>query len=57
MTVSIDATAIAWYAVICGMLSAFAPSFGGRAVRIVIGGVVGIVAATVLPMVRNLMGL
>ena len=54
---SIDATAIAWYAVICGVLSAFAPSFGGRVVRIVIGGIVGIVAATVLPMVKSLMGL
>jgi hypothetical protein len=52
-----DATVIAWYAVICGVLSAFAPSFGGRIVRIVIGGIVGIVAATMLPMVRSLMGL
>ena len=54
---SIDAAAIAWYAVICGALSAFAPSFGGRSVRIIIGGIVGIVAATVLPMVRSMMGL
>jgi len=41
---SIDATAIAWYAVICGVLSALAPSFGGRLVRVLIGGVVGIIA-------------
>lgn len=54
---SIDATAIAWYAVICGVLSALAPSFGGRLVRVVIGGVVGIIAATVLPMIRGLTGL
>lgn len=54
---SIDATAIAWYAVICGVLSALAPSFGGRLARIIVGGIVGIVAATVLPMVRALTGL
>ncbi|MCY0095304.1 hypothetical protein [Hoeflea ulvae] len=54
---SIDATAIAWYAVICGILSALAPSFGGRLVRISIGAVVGIVAATVLPLLRGLTGL
>ena len=54
---SIDATAIAWYAVICGALSAFAPSFGGRVARVAIGGIVGIVAATVLPMVKGLTGL
>jgi hypothetical protein len=52
-----DATAIAWYAVICGVLSALAPSFGGRLVRVLIGGVVGIIAATVLPMFRGLTGL
>ncbi|MDF1607521.1 hypothetical protein PZ897_04975 [Hoeflea sp. YIM 152468] len=54
---SIDATAVAWYAVICGALSAFAPSFGGRLLRVAIGGAVGILAATVLPVVRGMMGL
>jgi len=53
----IDATAIVWYAAICGVLSALAPSFGGRLVRVLIGGVVGIIAATVLPMFRGLTGL
>jgi|TARA_R110000850_G_scaffold108580_14_gene220976 hypothetical protein len=57
MTVNIDATAIAWYAIICGVLSALAPSFGGRLVRVLIGGVVGIIAATVLPVLRGLIGL
>ncbi len=57
MTVSIDATAIAWYAIICGVLSALAPSFGGRLVRLLVGGVVGIIAATVLPALRGLIGL
>jgi hypothetical protein len=54
---SIDATAVAWYAIICGALSALAPSFGGRLVRMLIGGVVGIIAATVLPMLRGMTGL
>jgi len=54
---SIDATAIAWYAIICGVLSALAPSFGGRLVRVLVGGVVGIIAATVLPGLRGLIGL
>ncbi|WP_422370303.1 hypothetical protein [Hoeflea sp.] len=54
---SFDLTAIAWYAVICGVLSALAPSFGGRPVRLAIGGLVGIAAATALPMVRGILGL
>lgn len=54
---SIDGTVIAWYAVICGVLSALAPSFGGRLVRLAAGGIVGILAATVLPLVRSLTGL
>jgi hypothetical protein len=49
----IDATAIAWYAAICGVLSAFAPALGGRAMRIGIGAAVGIAAATLLPIVKS----
>ncbi len=54
---TIDPTAIVWYAAICGALSAMAPSFGGRGVRIAIGALVGIVAATVLPAIRAMTGL
>ena len=54
---TVDATAIAWYAAVCGALSALAPSFGGRIARIVIGGIVGIIAATVLPAIRSMTGL
>ena len=54
---TIDATAIAWYAAVCGVLSALAPNFGGKIVRIVIGGIVGIIAATVLPAIRSMTGL
>ena len=53
---SIDATAIVWYAAICGALSAFAPAVGGRTLRLATGAVVGIVAATVLPLVRSMIG-
>lgn len=51
----IDTVAIAWYAAICGTLSALAPSLGGRLIRIAIGAVVGICAATVLPFLKNMM--
>ena len=52
----IDSTAIVWYAVVCGALAAFAPSLGGRGVRIVIGAVVGIIAASILPFLKSMMG-
>ncbi|WP_156892455.1 hypothetical protein [Salaquimonas pukyongi] len=52
----IDSTAIVWYAAICGALAAFAPSLGGRGLRITIGAVVGILAASILPFVKNMMG-
>jgi hypothetical protein len=51
-----DTTAIVWYAAICGTLSALAPSLGGQALRISIGAVVGILAATVLPFLKGMMG-
>ncbi|MEP0521449.1 MAG: hypothetical protein ABJO09_06360 [Hyphomicrobiales bacterium] len=52
----IDATTIAWYAVVCGILSACAPSLGGLGLRLAIGGGVGIFAASVLPFIRGMMG-
>lgn len=51
-----DTTAIIWYAAICGTLSALAPSFGGQLSRMGIGAVVGILAATVLPFAKGMMG-
>ncbi|WP_018687977.1 hypothetical protein [Ahrensia kielensis] len=51
-----DSTAIVWYAAVCGALAAFAPRFGGRTVRIVTGAVVGIVAASVFPAIKGIMG-
>ncbi|MCB1385253.1 MAG: hypothetical protein KDJ80_04880 [Nitratireductor sp.] len=51
-----DTTAIVWYAAICGALAAFAPSLGGRAARIAIGAVVGVIAASLLPFLKSMMG-
>lgn len=51
-----DPISIAFYAVICGLLSMFAPSLGGRVPRLAIGAVVGVVAAISLPVVRGMMG-
>lgn len=51
-----DSTAIIWYAAICGGLAAFAPQLGGRGMRIGIGAVVGIIAASLLPWLKNMMG-
>lgn len=51
----IEWTAIAWYAAICGCLSAFAPNLGGTMLRLGIGAAVGIFAATLLPFIRGMM--
>ncbi|MEO9459154.1 MAG: hypothetical protein ABJE63_15025 [Lentilitoribacter sp.] len=51
-----DLTAIAWYAAICGALSALAPVFGGRTTRIIVGAAVGIIAASLFPLAKSLMG-
>lgn len=51
-----DSTSIVWYAAVCGALAAFAPAFGGRTVRITIGAIVGIFAASILPLIKGMMG-
>lgn len=48
-----DGLTVVWYAAICGVLSAFAPSFGGRKMRLVIGAIVGILAASLFPFMRG----
>ncbi|MEN3791598.1 hypothetical protein [Fulvimarina sp. MAC3] len=52
-----DGVVIVWYAAICGFLGAFAPSFGGTILRLAIGALVGIAAATLLPFFRSNVGL
>ena len=47
---------LVFYAIVCGLLSAFAPSLGGLPLRMAVGAVVGIAAAVALPFVRGMMG-
>ncbi|MDJ1015838.1 MAG: hypothetical protein QNJ35_04925 [Paracoccaceae bacterium] len=52
-----DPIALVFYAVVCGLLSAFAPNFGGRMQRLGIGAAVGVAAAAFLPVLRGMIGL
>jgi hypothetical protein len=47
---------LAFYAVICGILSAAAPMLGRMPVRLGVGMVVGIAAAGALPAVKSAIG-
>ena len=51
-----DPISLAFYAIVCGCLSVFAPNLGGFAPRLAVGAGVGIVAALVLPLLRGLFG-
>ena len=51
-----DPIAIAFYAVVCGTLSVVAPNFPKLPVRLGVGAAVGVVAASVLPVLRDMMG-
>ncbi len=50
-----EPVSLIFYAVICGLLSVFAPNFGGVMPRMAIGAVVGIAAAATLPFLRDMM--
>lgn len=52
-----DFTALIYYAIICGGLSAVAPRFGTVFARLGTGVAVGIAAALALPMIRLLFNL
>ncbi|WP_233417014.1 hypothetical protein [Halovulum marinum] len=47
-----DPLTLVYYAAVCGALGAYAPRMGGLVVRLGIGAIVGLVAATALPLVR-----
>ena len=49
---AMDWIALAFYAAVCGTLGIFAPRLGGLPWRLGIGALVGIVAASVLPVLR-----
>lgn len=51
-----DPITLGFYALVCGALSAFAPASLKPLLRFGIGAVVGIVAATILPMLRGIVG-
>ncbi|MCK0149963.1 hypothetical protein MWU54_08020 [Marivita sp. S6314] len=51
-----DVTALAFYALVCGVLGWAAPRLGVPLVRFGIGALVGIIAASILPVVRAVMG-
>ncbi|MCG6901742.1 MAG: hypothetical protein LJE68_03590 [Rhodobacter sp.] len=51
-----DPIALGFYALVCGGLSVIAPNFPRLPVRLGIGAVVGLVAATVLPWIKGMLG-
>ena len=48
----IDTLTMGFYAVVCAVLAAAVPVFGSYIVRIVVGAVVGLVAAAVWPLIH-----
>ena len=52
-----DPLTLAFYAIVCGLLSAVAPRMPKLAVRLIVGAVAGIVAAGLLPAIRGALGL
>lgn len=47
-----DLLSLSFYALVCAVLSLFAPQLGGRAARLAVGALVGVIAAAVLPTLR-----
>ncbi|SFI59431.1 hypothetical protein [Jannaschia pohangensis] len=56
MPTALDVTALAFYGVLCSLLAAFAPQTPRIWVRALVGGMVGIVAAVLLPILRGAIG-
>lgn len=48
-----DPVTLVYYAVICGLLSAFGPRLARRIVRLSIGAVIGLIAAAALPYLKT----
>ena len=47
-----DPVTLAFYALVCAVLSFFAPLLGGRVARLAVGAAVGVFAAALLPVLR-----
>jgi hypothetical protein len=54
-SVGIENLPLAFYAVVCGLLSLAAPHFGGMLPRVVVGAFVGVCSAIALPSILGLM--
>lgn len=52
-----DFVTVSYYALVCGLLGLAGPRLGAPVLRLVIGGIVGILAATMLPSLRALLGI
>jgi hypothetical protein len=48
-----DPVTLAFYALVCAVLSLFAPRLGGRTARLIVGALVGVLAAALLPLLRS----
>lgn len=51
-----DPITLGFYAIVCGCLSVVAPRFPRLPIRLGIGAAVGLVAASVLPVLKGMMG-
>ncbi|MDB0061861.1 MAG: hypothetical protein QNL58_03765 [Octadecabacter sp.] len=51
-----DPITITFYAVVCGCLSVVAPRFPGLPIRLGVGVAVSIFAASILPLIKDMIG-
>lgn len=52
-----DPVSISFYAAVCGLLGLAGPKLGAAPIRLGIGAVVGVVAVSILPWVKGMLGL
>ena len=52
-----DPISLMFYAVVCGCLSLAGPRLGAAPVRLGVGALVGVIAVSVLPVLRDILGL
>ncbi|WP_425100366.1 hypothetical protein [Tropicibacter sp. S64] len=52
-----DIVSLGFYAMVCGLLGLAGPKLGRAPMRLAIGAVVGVVAVTLLPVMRGALGL
>lgn len=52
-----DIITVSYYAFVCGVLGLAGPRLGKPPVRLIIGAIVGVLAASLLPSVRGMLGL